>query len=95
MEGTNKTGLDHDGRQQAKKLPYTQKNNLQGEQPHGQPSKSWKRQIRRVRALFNRLSEKFSQRMTTYALRTAFCEVMTASNNRPLPAISITGKKIR
>ena len=52
----------------------------------------WERQIRCVRAIFNSLRGKFSQRLTTEALRTTFCEVMAAINNRPLSAISLTEK---
>lgn len=44
----------------------------------------WERQIRTIRSIFNSIAGKYKGRMNTESLRTAFTDVMSAINNRPL-----------
>lgn len=50
----------------------------------------WERQIRTVRAILNGMAARYSERMTTEGLRTAFYEVMATINSRPLAMETIT-----
>lgn len=50
----------------------------------------WERQIRTIRSILNAMSTRYSGRLTTESLRTAFMEITGAINNRP---ISVTSMK--
>lgn len=49
----------------------------------------WERQIRTIRAVLNEIFLKYSNRIDTASLRTAFCEVTAIVNNRPLSIVNI------
>ncbi|XP_067950301.1 uncharacterized protein [Watersipora subatra] len=50
----------------------------------------WERQIRSIRSIMNSMFGKYSQRLSTEALRTAFYEIMASINNRPLSGTNAT-----
>ncbi|XP_067950522.1 uncharacterized protein [Watersipora subatra] len=50
----------------------------------------WERQIRTIRSILNSMTPKYSGRLTTESLQTAFMEITAAINNRPLSTISAT-----
>ena len=44
----------------------------------------WERQIRTIRSIFNNMTNRYHQKMSTEGLRTAFAEISAAINNRPI-----------
>ncbi|XP_067932318.1 uncharacterized protein [Watersipora subatra] len=50
----------------------------------------WERQIRTIRSILQGMSTKYSKRMTTESLRTAFYEIMATVNSRPISTDSLS-----
>ncbi|XP_067940311.1 uncharacterized protein [Watersipora subatra] len=50
----------------------------------------WERQIRTIRSILQGMSLKYSKRMTTESLRTAFYEIMATVNSRPISTDSLS-----